>query len=79
MVASGVMGALQVRGVNGPYRHQLFNIGSGFDQAQRAEVWQRHKKGLIEGLIVTYKYFPTGSKEAPRFPVFKGFRPDLKY
>lgn len=77
LVPSGVMGALQVRGLSGRHRHQLFNIGSGFDQAQRAELWERHKQGLVEGMVVTYKYFPSGSKEAPRFPVFKGFRPDL--
>lgn len=29
---------------------------------------------LLLGRIVKYKYFPTGSKDKPRFPVFLGFR-----
>jgi hypothetical protein len=31
---------------------------------------------LLNGRVVKFKYFPTGSKEAPRFPVFLGWRAD---
>jgi DNA ligase-1 len=71
-VGKGVLGALVVRGANGPYRGVEFNIGTGFDDAQRAELW-----GLREhlvGRIVKYRFFPSGSKDKPRFPVFLGFR-----
>lgn len=49
-----------------------FRIGSGFTQAQRKELW-KSQDSLI-GKIVKYKYFEIGVLEAPRFPVFLGFR-----
>jgi DNA ligase 1 len=71
----GTLGALVVLGLNGPYKGVEFNIGSGFDDALRLDIWE-DRAGPI-GAIVKYKYFPTGSKDAPRFPVFLGFREDL--
>lgn len=70
MVGKGVLGALMVKGLNGPYKGKVFNIGTGFDDAQRQALW----KQKLDGQVVKYKYFPTGSKDAPRFPVFLGFR-----
>jgi DNA ligase-1 len=49
-----------------------FSIGSGFSQEQRDYFWE-HKAELL-GRTVKYKYFPTGSKERPRFPTYLGFR-----
>lgn len=49
-----------------------FEIGTGFDDAQRSHLWKIREQ--LVGQIVKYKYFPTGSKERPRFPVFIGFR-----
>lgn len=74
MLGRGDLGALVVRAVNGPYEGMTFRIGTGFDDAERADLWT--KKRAILGAVVKYKYFPTGSKEAPRFPVFLGFRPE---
>lgn len=52
-----------------------FNLGSGFTDDERAEIWRNKKKYLEKK--VTYKFFPTGSKDLPRFPTFKGFRKDI--
>lgn len=69
-VGKGVLGGLSVVGVNGPYKGKSFNIGTGFDDEQRATLWHED----LTGKIVKYKYFPSGSKDAPRFPVFLGWR-----
>lgn len=49
-----------------------FKIGTGLDKALKEKLWSRRKK--LIGQIVKYKYFPTGSKDKPRHPVFLGFR-----
>ena len=49
-----------------------FGIGSGFDDRLREEVWS-HRENYI-GKIVKYKSQKIGEKDAPRFPVFLGFR-----
>lgn len=51
-----------------------FKIGSGFDDSQRVEYWKR-KENLI-GQTVTFVYQQIGTLDAPRFPIFKGFRRD---
>lgn len=75
MKGRGALGALKVLGLNGPYAGSEFSIGTGMNDVQRAELW-RAREGL-PGLTVKYRYFPLGSKDAPRFPVFLGFREDL--
>lgn len=72
LVAKGTMGTLCVRGINGEFDGIEFGIGSGFDQATRQMLWNGRQDML--GKIVTYKYFAIGTKDKPRFPVFKGFR-----
>lgn len=67
-VAGGVLGALVVRMPSGIE----FNIGSGFTARDREQLWRIRNK--LAGKLVKYKYFPTGSKDRPRFPVFLGFR-----
>jgi DNA ligase-1 len=49
-----------------------FNIGTGFDDELRKEIWSHQKKYL--GQLVKYKTQDSGKKEKPRFPVFIGFR-----
>lgn len=49
-----------------------FSIGSGFTMEQRKEFWDQ-RNNLI-GKLVKFKYFATGMKDAPRFPIFLGFR-----
>jgi len=54
-----------------------FAIGSGFTMEQRMEFWNDREK--LIGKLVKFKYFATGMKTAPRFPIFLGFRhPDDK-
>jgi DNA ligase-1 len=52
-----------------------FRCGTGLTQADREQMWDM-RDDLI-GQIIKYKYFPTGSKEKPRHPVFLGFRSKL--
>lgn len=68
---AGILGGLEVDGLTA-YEGQDFRIGCGFDMEQRAELWKERKK--LVGKIVKFKYFPTGSKERPRHPVFLGWR-----
>jgi len=49
-----------------------FNVGSGFDNDLRNKIWNAKQSYL--GKIVTYKSQLLGTKEAPRFPTFVGFR-----
>jgi len=49
-----------------------FEIGSGFTQLERNQIWE--SKDVVLGKIVKYKHFPSGTKEKPRFPIFEGFR-----
>jgi len=69
MVPKNTLGAIKVQDIKSGV---IFNIGSGFDDATREEFWKHKEKYL--GKIITYKHQPTGSKDAPRFPVFKGIR-----
>lgn len=71
-VGKQTLGALHVRDVN---TDVVFDVGTGFDDNVRQQIWDNRESFL--GEIITYKYFPTGSKDKPRFPVFKDFRTDL--
>jgi len=65
----GTLGALEVKDIKTGVE---FEIGTGFDDAMRAIIWER---GLNNhGKIVKYKHQPSGAKDKPRFPVFLGFR-----
>lgn len=66
----GTVGALVVRGLNGPFAGVEFNIGSGFTAEQRKQEWPL-------GSIVSYKFFEHGSKDRPRHPVFLRIRNDI--
>lgn len=69
LVAMGTLGALNVEdcatGV-------AFKIGTGYTAQHRKHIWQ-NRSNLI-GSIVKYKHFEIGVKDAPRFPVWLGFR-----
>ena len=72
MVGKGTLGGFEVVGLKGDYDGQDFSIGGGFTASDRADFWNR--RGNLIGSIVKYRYFPSGSKDRPRFPVFQGFR-----
>lgn len=67
LVGRGDLGSLEVE------RNGIrFCIGSGFTDAERKEIWNNKYKYL--GQLVTFKFMEYGEYDAPRFPVFKGFR-----
>jgi len=70
-VPAGTLGALLVehRSFGG------FSVGSGFDDAQRAEIWSR--RDHYRGRTITFKYQKVGVVDKPRFPIFKGWREDI--
>jgi DNA ligase-1 len=70
----GRLGALIVKGVNGPYKGVTFNIGAGFTAKEREELWALWLAGKLTKQRCKYKFFPSGSKDKPRFPVWLGFR-----
>jgi DNA ligase-1 len=77
MVGMGVLGALEVRGLGGVYDGVEFSVGSGFDGAddpngERGKLWA--VRDSLVGKIVKFKFFPSGSKDKPRFPTFLGWR-----
>ena len=77
MVGAGVLGGLEVRGLNGPYAGVEFKIGSGFKGAddprgERGKLWAVRE--TLVGKITKYRFFPSGSKDKPRFPTWKGWR-----
>lgn len=67
MVGKGILGAITVVDVRTGVE---FDIGTGFTEEQRKELWQQD----LIGKLVKYKYQPVGVKDKPRFPVFLGFR-----
>ncbi|MBK9952856.1 MAG: ATP-dependent DNA ligase [Candidatus Competibacteraceae bacterium] len=67
-----LLGALKVRGRFQESTDVTFNIGTGFTFYERELLWKQRESLL--GRIVTYKFFPVGSKDKPRHPVFVSFR-----
>ena len=49
-----------------------FNVGTGFNDSERAEVWGN--QAAFKGKLAKVKYFAVGMKDAPRHPVFLGWR-----
>ena len=66
-VGAGTLGALIVQDLKTKVQ---FSIGTGFDDAERARLWDMN----LHGIIVKYKSQPTGVKDKPRFPVYLGIR-----
>jgi len=69
LVPDGTLGKLFVRDIQTGIE---FEVGTGFDDAQRADIW-KHKKAWL-GKIIKYKYQACGMKDKPRFPVYVGVR-----
>lgn len=67
-VGRGDLGALVLEHPEG----FTFNVGTGFTDADRAMVWEARDKFL--GRLAKVKYFAIGMKDAPRHPVFLGWR-----
>jgi DNA ligase-1 len=72
-VGKGQLGGFNVIGVNGTYKDVEFRVSSSsINHEDRKAIWER--RGDYLDKILTYKYFPIGSDERPRAPVFKGLR-----
>jgi DNA ligase 1 len=71
MVGKRMLGSMTVRGLNGPFMGVEFGVGSGFTEQERIDMWREMDS---VDRIIKVKYFPLGCKDAPRFPVFLGFR-----
>ena len=74
-VPSGKLGALVCRPIGGDEatsQASSFRIGTGFDDAQRHLLWAQRDD--LFGRIVKYKSMKHGALDAPRHPVFLGFR-----
>ena len=77
LVGAGVLGKLLVVGLEGTYKGVEFSVGTGFKGAddadgERAKLWAIRDQ--LFGRVVKFKYFATGGKDKPRFPVFLGWR-----
>lgn len=70
MVPGYTLGALVVQDL---VTNEEFRIGTGFTEEDRSALWKQNPIGRI----VRYRFFPTGSKDKPRFPVFAGFRESI--
>lgn len=71
-----MVGKLHLRGLGGRWDGVGFACGSGLDEATRRDFRQRIDD--LMGRVVSYKYQPHGSKDAPRAPIFKGLRPEME-
>lgn len=70
LVPANTLGYLGVRDLKTDIE---FEIGTGFNDELRQEIWDN--QNIYAGKIVRYKHFAqTGVKDKPRFPVFDGFR-----
>lgn len=67
LVGKDTLGALVV-----DYKGNLFQIGTGYDDATRKEIWDNQAKYLNQ--LVKFKYQEISVDQIPRFPVFLGFR-----
>lgn len=70
-VADELLGKLIVRDITTGVE---FSVGSGFTDQQRYDLWEERDESLV-GRTVKYKSFKNaGVKDAPRHPIFLGFR-----
>lgn len=70
LVELDTLGALIVKDIS---TGTEFQIGTGFTDEMRKEIWDARNGGLLSR-IVKYKSFDHGVKDRPRHPVFLGFR-----
>lgn len=73
-VADDLLGALLVTDCESG---SSFSIGSGFTELQRRQIWDIWEENPkhLKGKLVKYKHFKNaGVKDAPRHPIFLGFR-----
>jgi len=67
MLAVDELGSLVV-----DYKGKQFNIGSGFTEEERKQLWLTRDK--LIGKLVKFKYMEYGEYEVPRMPIYLGLR-----
>ena len=67
LVPTNTLGSLVLK-----YGDTTFNVGTGFDDKLRKEIWDN--KELYLGKLASIRYMSVGSKDLPRVPSFIGFR-----
>ncbi len=73
LVPTGTLGAFKVTRLKADgLLSEAFNVGTGFDAAQREAYWK--DKDTLVGKVIKFKYADIGDYDVPRFPVFLGFR-----
>ncbi len=72
LIGKGTLGAFELKIDEQKWPSGFVRVGTGMSAQQREIFWSR-RDDLI-GRMVKFKYFEVGVKEAPRFPVFLGFR-----
>ena len=72
-VGKGMLGKWLVRGIK-EFDGLEFKV-AGFNDRDALEFW--NNRDSYVGKIITYKYFPSGVKDLPRHPTFKGFRAEI--
>lgn len=70
-VGKGTLGGFYVRDCETGIE---FKVGTGFDAAERADLWAQWHVKPFPGDLIKYKSFKIGVKDKPRHPVFLGFR-----
>jgi len=70
------VGSIEVVVATGPFKGAHVSIGTGFTDEMRQHLVRVAEKNLLIESVVTFTYQASGSKDAPRFPSFKGFRKD---
>lgn len=75
LVPTNLLGTLHVEGINGQYAGVRFSIGTflGLNDWDKIQLL----KNPPIGQVCSYKFFLHDAKDAPRHPVFLGFRPDF--
>ena len=67
MIPMNTLGSLILK-----YGDDAFNVGTGFTDEQRLEIWNSRDKYL--GKLASVRYMSVGLKERPRIPSFIGWR-----
>lgn len=75
---AGTLGKFLVRDVNGKFdKNFSIGTGEGLTQELRQEIWNNREK--YKGELIKYKYQAIGTKDAPRLPIFLGFRDKIDW
>ena len=70
-IGTNALGAFVCKGLTF-FEGGTFSVGTGYTDHERLAFWSRRDE--LIGKIIKFKYFAVGVKDAPRHPVFLGFR-----